>query len=78
VLLYTDGVTESRTADGEFFGEERLRDLAARESTAADSAQEVTRRLARTVLEYAGRDLRDDATLLYIQWTPDGAQTGSV
>jgi serine phosphatase RsbU (regulator of sigma subunit) len=74
VLLYTDGVTEARTPNGDFFGEERLRDLLAREHGAGDSPQEVVRRLVRTTIEHsADAGLRDDASMLYIHWsgTPD-------
>jgi serine phosphatase RsbU (regulator of sigma subunit) len=69
VLLYTDGVIEARTPSGEFFGEERLRDLLAREHVAGDSPQEVVRRLVRTTIEHtADAGLRDDASMLYIHW----------
>ncbi len=70
VLLYTDGVIEARTADGEFFGEERLRDLLAREHVAGASPQEVIRRLVRTAIEHsAAVGLRDDASMLYVHWS---------
>ncbi len=69
VLLYTDGVTEARTPRGDFFGEERLRDLLAREHVAGDSPQEVVRRLVRTTIEHtADAGLRDDASMMYIHW----------
>jgi serine phosphatase RsbU (regulator of sigma subunit) len=74
VLLYTDGVVDARTPDGAFFGEERLRDLLAREHVAAESPQEVIRRLVRTTIEHAANTgLRDDASMLYVRW--DGAPT---
>src|SRR3954452_20661482 len=70
VLLYTDGVIEARTNDGEFFGEERLRDLLAREHVAGASPQEVIRRLVRTTIEHAATTgLRDDASMLYVHWS---------
>jgi hypothetical protein len=69
VLLYTDGVIEARTTNGDFFGEERLRDLLAREHVAGDSPQEVVRRLVRTTIEHtADAGLRDDASMLYVHW----------
>jgi serine phosphatase RsbU (regulator of sigma subunit) len=68
LLVYTDGVVEARTPAGEFFGEERLRDLFAREHAAGDSPQEVVRRLVRTAMEHSGPQLRDDASLLYLRW----------
>jgi hypothetical protein len=77
VLLYTDGVVEARTPDGEEFGLDRLRDLLEREAAAEHPAEELLRRLVRAVLDYQGGDLRDDATLLLLQWagvgTPEGA-----
>jgi serine phosphatase RsbU (regulator of sigma subunit) len=68
VLLYTDGVTESRMPDGTFFGEDRLRDLFAREHAAGASPHEVVRRLTRTAIEHSQDNLRDDATMLYLRW----------
>jgi serine phosphatase RsbU (regulator of sigma subunit) len=68
VLLYTDGVTESRMSDGTFFGEDRLRDLFAREHAAGASPHEVVRRLTRTATEHSEGDLRDDATMVYLRW----------
>lgn len=70
VLLYTDGVVEARTADGAQFGLERLADLLEREAASQQPPAELLRRLVRTVLDYQdGGDLRDDATLLLLQWT---------
>ncbi|MEP7178748.1 MAG: PP2C family protein-serine/threonine phosphatase, partial [Pseudonocardiales bacterium] len=54
VLLYTDGVVEARSADGQPFGEDRLRDLVAREHFAGGRPQEVVRRLVRYALEHTG------------------------
>lgn len=72
VLLYTDGVVEARTPDGDFFGEERMRDLLAREHLAGESPQEVVRRLVRSAVEHSADELGDDASLLYIHWEPTG------
>jgi len=69
VLLYTDGVIEARTPAGVEFGLDRLRDLLEREAAAERPAEELLRRLVRAVLDYQGSDLRDDATLLLVQWT---------
>jgi Stage II sporulation protein E (SpoIIE) len=68
VLFYTDGVTEARTADGEQFGLDRLVDLVEREAASGRTAEELLRRLVRAVLEHQGGGLRDDATLLLVQW----------
>jgi serine phosphatase RsbU (regulator of sigma subunit) len=69
VLLYTDGVVEARTPDGELFGLDRLADLLEREAASGQSAEEVLRRLVLAVLEHQAGGLRDDATLLLVQWT---------
>lgn len=68
VLIYTDGVTDCLMPDGEPFGEERLRDLLAREHAAGASPQEVVRRLIRTAIEHSATNLRDDATMVYLHW----------
>lgn len=69
VLFYTDGVIEARTLDGELFGLDRLTDLLEREAASGQSAEELLRRLARAVLDHQAGGLRDDATLLLLQWT---------
>lgn len=68
VLVFSDGVVEARDATGEPFGEERLRDLLAREHRANPSAQETIRRLVKASMDHAGRRLNDDATMLYLRW----------
>lgn len=68
VLIYTDGVTDSPLPDGAPFGEDRLRDLLAREHAAGASPQEVVRRLIRTAIEHSATNLRDDATMVYLRW----------
>jgi hypothetical protein len=69
VLLYTDGVTEARTADGELFGLERLTDLLEREAASEQPPEELLRRLVRTLLDHQADGLRDDATLLLLRWS---------
>ena len=78
VFLYTDGVTEARTADGELFGLDRLVDLLEREAASGRTAEELLRRLVRAVLEHQGGGLRDDATLLLVQWTGTGKRISAV
>ena len=68
LLLYTDGVTDSPMPDGTPFGEDRLRDLLVREHAAGASPHEVVRRLIRTAIEHSGKNLRDDATMVYLRW----------
>ena len=69
VLLYTDGVIEARTPDGELFGLDRLADLLEREAASGQPAEELLRRLVQAVLDHQAGGLRDDATLLLVQWT---------
>ncbi|WP_426574626.1 PP2C family protein-serine/threonine phosphatase [Aquihabitans sp. McL0605] len=68
VLFYTDGVTESRSPDGELFGVERLADLAVRACTERTSPAETIRRLAASVLAYTSEPLHDDATLFMVEY----------
>ena len=73
VLLHTDGVTEARSPDGEFFGEQRLADLLTRNLAAGLPAPETMRRVVRALLEHQQGQLTDDATLLLVQWRGDGS-----
>lgn len=68
VLLYTDGVTEARSPDGEFFGEQRLADLLTRNLAAGLPVPETMRRVVRALLEHQQSQLADDATLLLLEW----------
>jgi hypothetical protein len=69
VLLYTDGVTDARTSAGSELGLERLVDLLEREAAAETPPEETLRRLIRSTLEFQGGELRDDATLVLLQWS---------
>jgi serine phosphatase RsbU (regulator of sigma subunit) len=71
VLLYTDGVTEGRAADGTPFGLERLADFIIRHNSALLAAPETMRRLNHAIVEYQQGRLRDDATAVLIEWQPD-------
>jgi hypothetical protein len=75
VLFFTDGVVEERMADGEQFGEARLRDLVERAGAEAGSVQETVRRLSHALM--AARDGRttDDATLLLVEWAGPGQES---
>jgi hypothetical protein len=57
VLLYTDGVVEARTPDGELFGVDRLADLLEREAASGQPAEELLRRLVQAVLEHQAGSL---------------------
>ena len=70
VLLYTDGVTEGRSADGTPFGLRRLADFVIRHSSAQLPVPETMRRLNHAILDYQNGRLRDDATVVLIEWRP--------
>ncbi|MFC9282461.1 PP2C family protein-serine/threonine phosphatase [Streptomyces collinus] len=72
VLLYTDGVTEARTADGQLFGLERFADYVIRASASGELAPETLRRLIHSLLDSRDSRLRDDATILLFEWQPVG------
>ncbi len=74
VLLYTDGLTEARLADGTEFGLERFADSVIRASTGGEVAAETLRRLIHSVLDAQTERLRDDATILMIEWHPPGRE----
>ena len=70
LLLYTDGVTEGRAADGTPFGAERLADFVIRHGSAGLPVPETMRRLNRAVMDYQHGRLRDDATAVLVEWQP--------
>jgi serine phosphatase RsbU (regulator of sigma subunit) len=71
VLLYTDGMVEARTPDGEFFGVTRLVDRLVRESASGHHPPEVLRRVGQAVLAHQKGELSDDATTVLIEWRGD-------
>ncbi|PWI20249.1 serine/threonine protein phosphatase [Streptomyces sp. Act143] len=70
VLLYTDGVTEARTRDGELFGLQRFADYVIRATAAGELAPETLRRLIHSILDVETSRLRDDATIMMFEWKP--------
>jgi serine phosphatase RsbU (regulator of sigma subunit) len=68
LLLYTDGVTDARSPDGEFFGEQRLTDLIVRNLAAGLPTPETMRRVVHALLAHEQGQLSDDATLLLLEW----------
>ena len=68
ILLYTDGVVEARSPNGDFFGVERLADLVIRHLAGGLSAPETVRRVVQELLEHQQDQLTDDASLLLLEW----------
>ena len=69
LLLYSDGVTEARDANGEFFGEDRLVAITERAELDRLPAPETLRRLNAAILAHQGGLLQDDATLVLVDWS---------
>jgi sigma-B regulation protein RsbU (phosphoserine phosphatase) len=65
LVLYTDGVTEARSPDGEFFGEERLRALL--RSCAGLEAGAFAGRIKGVVLDFQEGYPRDDLAILVLR-----------
>ncbi|HWC10384.1 MAG TPA: PP2C family protein-serine/threonine phosphatase [Acidimicrobiales bacterium] len=70
LLFYSDGAVEARPRGGEQFGLDRLRDSIEQYSGAGLVASEVLRRVARELRGHRGRELQDDATLVFLEWQP--------
>ena len=69
-------MVEGRARDGEEFGVHRLGDLLERESASGRPVEEILRRLVRSVLDHQDGALRDDATIVLLQW--DGPPTDAI
>ncbi|GAC1443032.1 MAG: PP2C family protein-serine/threonine phosphatase [Mycobacteriales bacterium] len=74
ILLFTDGVVEARSPDGDFFGVDRLADLVVRHLAGGLSAPETIRRVVRELLEHQQDQLSDDASLLLLEWRSGSEQ----
>ena len=65
LLLYTDGVTDARSADGSFFGEERLRKTL--EGCAGSSADDIVKAIDGKLNEFHGGQPRDDIAFVLVR-----------
>ena len=74
VLLFTDGVTEARSPEGDFFGVDRLVDLVIRNLAGGLPTPETMRRVVRALLAHQQGQLTDDATLLLLEWRSGNAE----
>ncbi|MFD0684533.1 PP2C family protein-serine/threonine phosphatase [Actinomadura fibrosa] len=68
LLLYTDGMIEARDGHGGEFGLQRFVDFVIRHIADGYPVPETLRRLVRTLLDHHVETLRDDATVLLLQW----------
>jgi serine phosphatase RsbU (regulator of sigma subunit) len=75
ILLYSDGVIEARTADGDFFSVTRLVEFLTRALADRLPAPETMRRLVHAILEHQHEQLQDDATAVLVEWRPTAAPT---
>jgi serine phosphatase RsbU (regulator of sigma subunit) len=69
LFFYTDGVTEARSADLEFFEDRFTDELAA---SAGRSAAEAVRAVQELVTEFSQGELRDDVTIVAVKVGPAG------
>jgi serine/threonine protein phosphatase PrpC len=72
LLLYTDGLTEARAADGQMLHTEGLAHFIEREASAGQTAPETLRRLRQAILSSPRTRLRDDATAMLLEWRRGG------
>jgi hypothetical protein len=72
VLLYTDGVTEARAASGKTFELEELVNLISR-TASDDPPPETMRRLMHAIEDHNDGPMRDDATVVMVEWRGQGA-----
>lgn len=66
LYLYTDGTTEARSATGEFFGEEALRETLLR--VCHQGVEGVPRGVLDTVEQFAGGELHDDIAMVAVRF----------
>jgi serine phosphatase RsbU (regulator of sigma subunit) len=70
VLFYTDGVTEGHTTGGTPFGVQRLGEFVIEHTVAGTPAPEIMRLLNHEINAHQSGSLRDDATVVMVEWLP--------
>ncbi|MCK2218162.1 serine/threonine-protein phosphatase [Actinomadura sp. ATCC 31491] len=70
ILLYTDGVTDARSASGQRFGLDNFADFLIRATAAGEPAYEALRRLIHAILAHHDQRLTDDASIVLLEWQP--------
>lgn len=65
LFMYTDGAIEARDATGEFFGEQRLRDVVLRAS--ADGVEGLCQEVLDALDRFTGSELDDDVALVALE-----------
>jgi serine/threonine protein phosphatase PrpC len=68
LVLYSDGVIDSRTPEGELFTLERLADLVEGHDVQAGGISDVVHKVIEEVTLHSGGPLRDDATCVLVQY----------
>ncbi|WP_347879801.1 PP2C family protein-serine/threonine phosphatase [Streptomyces sp. Tu 2975] len=78
IVLYTDGITEARTAAGVEFGLTAFVDFLIRHHADGLPVPETLRRLMRALRQHHNDRLQDDATILVCEWLgPETLSTAS-
>ena len=76
LLLFTDGVVDGRPADLEPFGEDRLIEQFEKAALAGLAPAETMRRAAHAILDHHAHELRDDFTMLLVEYRGSRLGTG--
>ncbi|ANP50347.1 serine phosphatase RsbU (regulator of sigma subunit) [Streptomyces griseochromogenes] len=69
LVLVTDGITEARSTDGEFFGEDRLADALVADRTTTPTAATLIESITAAVTTFAGDAALDDRAALVVTAT---------
>ncbi len=70
IVCYTDGVTEARCEDGEFFGRKRLKQIAV--AHASESCESIRKAIQEALETFTtGAPQADDITLLILEYAPE-------